>query len=364
MMMCIAVLCESLEHGSMPPVGRAGRQARSSGPAPATRVPILARVSDVPLKVLLAAPRGFCAGVERAIDIVELALDHYGPPVYVRHAIVHNTRVVADLEARGAVFVEDEADVPEGAIVVFSAHGVAPQVKRNAERLGLRPIDATCPLVTKVHHEARHYAAAGYSILLIGHAGHQEVIGTMGNAPDAITLVETPEDVERLELPDPDRVAYVSQTTLSVDEAGVIIAAILRRFPNAKGPKGDDICYATQNRQDATKALAQRSDVVLVVGSATSSNSKRMVEVALGHGAAAAHLIDGADDLREEWLDGAAVVGLTSGASAPDLLIDGVIERLRARPGGALVEPLEVVEEDMHFALPAGLRRLPVAQTR
>jgi 4-hydroxy-3-methylbut-2-en-1-yl diphosphate reductase len=316
--------------------------------------------ANTPLKVLLAAPRGFCAGVERAIEIVELALEHYGPPVYVRHAIVHNTRVVADLEAKGAIFVEDERQVPEGALVVFSAHGVAPQVKRNAQELGLRPIDATCPLVTKVHHEARHYAEQGYSIVLIGHAGHQEVVGTMGNAPGSITLVESPEDVEALDLPDPDRVAYISQTTLSVDEASEIIGAVLRRYPNAKGPKGDDICYATQNRQDAAKVLAQRSDVVFVVGSDTSSNSRRMVEVALGHGAPAAYLIDNASKIREAWLDGVATVGLTSGASAPDLLVREVIERLQQRPDGAVVEPLDVVHEDMHFALPAELRRLPI----
>ncbi len=317
-----------------------------------------------PLTVLLAAPRGFCAGVERAIEIVELALEHYGPPVYVRHAIVHNTHVVADLEARGAVFVEDEHEVPEGGIVVFSAHGVAPAVKRNAQQLGLNAVDATCPLVTKVHHEARHYAEEGYTILLIGHAGHQEVIGTTGNAPEAIILVETPEDVAAVEVADPAKVAYISQTTLSVDEAETVIAAIRERFPDAQGPKGDDICYATQNRQDATKVLARRSDLVLVVGSDTSSNSKRMVEVALKAGAPAAYLIDRADSIRDDWLEGVATVGLTSGASAPDLLVRDVIEALAARPGGAVVETVDVVEEDMHFALPANLRRLPVAHAR
>jgi 4-hydroxy-3-methylbut-2-en-1-yl diphosphate reductase len=317
--------------------------------------------SPSPLTILLAAPRGFCAGVDRAIEIVEIALERQGPPVYVRHAIVHNTRVVAELEAKGAVFVEDEAEVPEGGLLVFSAHGVAPQVKRNAEALGLRSIDATCPLVTKVHYEARHYAELGYSILLIGHEGHQEVIGTMGNAPESITLVETPEDVAALDLPDPDKVAYISQTTLSVDEAGEVIAAIRARYPNARGPKGDDICYATQNRQDATKVLAARSDLVLVIGSQTSSNSKRMVEVALRHGAPAAHLIDSAADLREGWLEGVATLGLTSGASAPEPLVDEVIAALSARPGGARVELLDVVAEDMHFALPASLTRLPVA---
>ena len=316
------------------------------------------------LSVLLAAPRGFCAGVERAIDIVELALRVYGPPVYVRHAIVHNTHVVADLEAKGAVFVEETDDVPEGALVIFSAHGVAPQVKDSAARRGLQTIDATCPLVTKVHYEARDYAQMGYSIVLIGHQGHQEVIGTMGHAPEAITLVETPEDVAALDLPDPDKVAYVSQTTLSVDEAERVVAALRRKYPNARGPRGDDICYATQNRQDATRALADRCELVLVVGSRTSSNSKRMVEVALEHGAPAAHLIDDASHINPAWLDGVATVGVTSGASAPDDLVDGVLDALRARPGGADVDLLEVVDEQMHFALPAALRRLPVAEVR
>ena len=312
------------------------------------------------LSVLLAAPRGFCAGVERAIDIVELALRVYGAPVYVRHAIVHNTHVVADLERRGAVFVEDTDEVPEGGIVIFSAHGVGPQVKSAAEQRGLQSIDATCPLVTKVHYEAMDYAKMGYSIVLIGHAGHQEVVGTTGYAPEAITLVETPEDVAALDLPDPDRVAYVSQTTLSVDEAERVVAALKERYPNARGPRGDDICYATQNQQDATRALADRCELVLVVGSETSSNSKRMVEVALQHGAPAAHLIDDVDQLDPAWLDGVRTVGVTSGASVPDSLVDGVLDALRARPGGADVELLEVVDEQMHFALPANLRRLPV----
>ena len=310
--------------------------------------------------MLLAAPRGFCAGVDRAIEIVELALRVHGPPVYVRHAIVHNTHVVADLEARGAVFVEDESEVPADGVLVFSAHGVTPQVKRNAEAAGLRTIDATCPLVTKVHLEARHYADAGYAIVLIGHEGHQEVIGTMGHAPESTWLVETPEDVDALELPDPDRVAYVSQTTLSVDEAGAVIARLRERYPGARGPRGDDICYATQNRQDATKVLAERSELVLVIGSDTSSNSKRMVEVALASGAPAAYLVNDARAIEESWLDGVSTIGLTSGASAPEALVDEVLSRLRSRPGGAVVQPLDVVEEDMHFALPAGLRRLPL----
>ncbi|HSJ47078.1 MAG TPA: 4-hydroxy-3-methylbut-2-enyl diphosphate reductase [Euzebyales bacterium] len=317
-----------------------------------------------PRMVLLAAPRGFCAGVDRAITIVELALDAHGPPVYVRHAIVHNTHVVADLEAKGAVFVEDESEVPEGALVVFSAHGVPPSVRvRSAER-GLQMLDATCPLVTKVHYEAREYADRGYDIVLIGHAGHQEVIGTMGHAPDAIHLVETSEDVAALELDDPDRVAYISQTTLSVDDANRVIAALRQRFPNARGPRGDDICYATQNRQDAVRVLAERADLVLVVGSDTSSNSKRMVEVALEHGAPEARLIDTASALDPAWLDGVDTIGLTSGASAPEVLVDEVIRALMAQPRGASVEALDVVDEQMHFALPASLRRLQLAGTQ
>jgi 4-hydroxy-3-methylbut-2-enyl diphosphate reductase len=314
------------------------------------------------LEVLLAAPRGFCAGVERAVDIVELALQAYGAPVYVRHQIVHNTHVVADLEAKGAVFVEDTDEVPEGGVLVFSAHGVAPTVRAEAQARELRTVDATCPLVTKVHLEARAYAEQGLSIVLIGHEGHQEVIGTMGHAPESITLVETPADVDALDLPDPDRVAYLSQTTLSVDEASAVIDALKRRYPNARGPRGDDICYATQNRQDATKVLAERSDLVLVVGSANSSNSNRMVEVARDYGAPAAYLIDDADEIRDEWFDDVRTVGVTSGASAPEALVTAVLERLARRAGGAVVRELEVVPEDVSFALPAELRRLPLAQ--
>ena len=298
------------------------------------------------------------------MDIVELALQAYGPPVYVRHAIVHNTRVVADLEAKGAVFVEDESEVPEGGILVFSAHGVAPAARRNAAARRLRTIDATCPLVTKVHLEALKYAREGYAIVLIGHAGHQEVLGTMGHAPEAIRLVQTPEDVAALDLPDPDKVAYISQTTLSVDEASEITEALRRRYPHARGPRGDDICYATQNRQDATKVLAERADLVLVVGSAHSSNSNRMVEVARAYGVPRAELVEDADAIREAWLDGVETVGLTSGASAPEMLVEGVIEALKARPGGATVEVVDVIDEQMRFALPAELRRLPLATPR
>jgi 4-hydroxy-3-methylbut-2-enyl diphosphate reductase len=314
-----------------------------------------------PRTILLAAPRGFCAGVDRAIEIVEIALAHYGPPVYVRHAIVHNTHVVADLEAKGAVFVEHTDEVPEGMPVVFSAHGIPPEVREQSAARGLEQIDATCPLVTKVHYEAMEYARKGESIILIGHDGHQEVIGTMGHAPESISLVETPEDVLALDLPDPDRVAYISQTTLSVDETTSVIAAIKQRYPNARGPKGDDICYATQNRQDATKVLAERSDLVLVVGSQNSSNSQRMVEVALGHGAAAAHLVDDATEMDPAWLNDVDTIGLTSGASAPDILVQEVIEYLQVQDRGARVERLTVVDEQMHFALPAKLRNLPIA---
>lgn len=312
------------------------------------------------MTVLLAAPRGFCAGVDRAIAIVETALAHYGAPVYVRHHIVHNIHVVADLEAKGAVFVEELADVPEGLPVVFSAHGIPPQVRAEAAERGLDSIDATCPLVTKVHNSARRHAAANQTIILIGHEGHQEVIGTMGQAPDRMVLVETVEDVMALEIDDPDNVAYITQTTLSVDETQDVIAAICERFPNVRKPKGQDICYATQNRQDATKVLAERSDLVLVVGSAHSSNSNRMVEVARTYGAQS-YLIDDADGIDPVWLDGVNTVGLTSGASAPDELVQGVIAVLRGLPRGAVVEVLDVVEEDMHFALPSKLRSLPLA---
>jgi len=316
--------------------------------------------TPAPLRVLLASPRGFCAGVDRAVQIVEEALRIHGAPVYVRHAIVHNTTVVQDLEAKGAVFVEDEAEVPADGLIVFSAHGVAPEVRRNAQRLGLRPIDATCPLVTKVHLEARDHAAKDRSIVLIGHAGHQEVIGTMGEAPEAIRLVSTVDDVGALDLPDPERVAYVSQTTLSVDETAEVVAAIRERFPAARGPRGEDICYATQNRQDAVKVLAPRVDLLLVVGSPHSSNSQRMVEVGLAAGVPAAHLVDSAADLDPAWFAGVGTVGLTSGASAPESLVSGVIRWLRDLPGGAEVETLDVRQEDVTFALPASLRRLSV----
>ncbi len=308
-----------------------------------------------PHTLLLAAPRGFCAGVDRAVLIVEKALEAYGPPVHVRHEIVHNTHVVASLRRRGAVFVEDETEVPPGSVVVFSAHGSPPEAFENSRRLGHILIDATCPLVTKVHHEARRYARDGRRIVLVGHEGHQEVIGTMGQAPDAITLVETPDDVDALGLDPTDDVAYITQTTLSMDETASVVERLRQRFPQLLQPKSDDICYATQNRQDAVKVLAERCDLVLVVGSESSSNSKRLVEVARDRGVPA-HLVDDAGDIDERWLDGVGTVGLTSGASAPEDLVEGVIAWFRAR-GEVAVDTVMVVEEDVEFAMPSVLAR-------
>ena len=280
-------------------------------------------------KVLLASPRGYCAGVERAVETVEKALDLYGPPVYVRKQIVHNLHVVRDLEARGAVFVDEETEVPEGATVVFSAHGVAPSVHANAAERRLQTIDATCPLVTKVHVQARRYAAEGYTVVLIGHAGHEEVVGTMGEAPDAIVLVESVADVDRLEL-GTAKVAYVTQTTLSVDETGEIITALRARFPEIHAPKREDICYATSNRQWAVKEMLSEIDLLLVIGSRNSSNSNRLVEVARA-GGVASHLIDDESEIDEQWMDGVDVVGVTSGASAPEKLVEAVCDWFRAR---------------------------------
>jgi 4-hydroxy-3-methylbut-2-en-1-yl diphosphate reductase len=310
-----------------------------------------------PHTLLLAAPRGFCAGVDRAVLIVEKALEAYGAPVYVRHEIVHNTHVVESLRRRGAVFVEDETTVAEGSIVVFSAHGSPPEAFENSRRLGHVLIDATCPLVTKVHHEARRYARDGKRIVLVGHEGHQEVIGTMGQAREAITLVETPEDVERLELPVDEEVAYITQTTLSMDETASVVERLRARFPLLEQPKSDDICYATQNRQDAVKVLAERCDLILVVGSSTSSNSKRLVEVSRDRGVPS-HLIDDAGGIEEAWLDGVGTVGLTSGASAPEELVEGVIAWFRERGDGELlVDTVMVVDEDVEFAMPSVLAR-------
>ena len=307
-------------------------------------------------RVLLAKPRGYCAGVDRAVQTVEVALERYGAPVYVRKQIVHNSHVVASLEARGAIFVEEAEEVPEGAVVVFSAHGVAPQVREDARKRGLQTIDATCPLVTKVHNEARRFAAQGYDILLIGHEGHEEVVGTTGEAPAHIHLVDSPEESTATQVRDPAKVAWLSQTTLSVDETQQTVAALRERFPQLIDPPSDDICYATQNRQAAVKAIAAASDLVLVVGSRNSSNSVRLVEVARDGGAGAAYLVDDASAVRPEWLEGVSTVGLTSGASVPENLVEGMLARL-AESGFDQVEEVEAVPERMQFALPKELRK-------
>ncbi len=313
----------------------------------------------MPEKLLLAAPRGYCAGVDRAVQTVERALELYGAPVYVRKEIVHNKFVVEQLRERGAVFVESEAEVPEGATVVFSAHGVSPAVHAGARERKLETIDATCPLVTKVHVEAKKFAADGYTIVLIGHAGHEEVEGTMGEAPESIVLVESEEDVDRLDVPDPSRIAYISQTTLSVDETRSIINRLRQRFPAIVGPRTDDICYATTNRQAAVKQLAVQCDLVLVIGSRNSSNSNRLVEVAREHGADS-HLIDNETEVREEWLAGKRVVGITSGASAPESLVQRLVESFRVR-GTTDVQELEVVQENIRFMLPKVIRQAGAA---
>ncbi len=310
---------------------------------------------QAPDQLLLAAPRGYCAGVDRAVQTVEHALDLYGAPVYVRKEIVHNKHVVEELRERGAIFVDELDDsVPEGAVTVFSAHGVSPAVHDDAQRRELRTIDATCPLVTKVHREALKFAAEGYTIVLVGHAGHEEVEGTMGEAPDAIVLIETEEDVERLEVADPDRIAYISQTTLSVDETRTIINRLREKFPNITGPRTDDICYATTNRQAAVKQLAAQCDLVLVIGSTNSSNSNRLVEVARECGADS-QLIDNEAQVRQEWLEGKRVVGITSGASAPEELVQRLVGFFRDR-GTQDVRELEVVQEDVRFMLPKTIR--------
>lgn len=307
-------------------------------------------------KVLLAAPRGYCAGVDRAVVTVEKALEHYGAPVYVRKQIVHNKFVVKALEDRGAIFVDELDEVPEGSLVIFSAHGVAPVVHEEAEQRQLRTIDATCPLVTKVHSEARRFAGEGYHIVLVGHEGHEEVVGTMGEAPGAMTLVENPADAAQVSLPDDDRLVWLSQTTLSVDEAVATVDVLKGRFPNLVSPPSDDICYATQNRQAAVKAIAPRSDVVIVVGSGNSSNSVRLVEVALEAGAGASYRVDFAEELDEAWFDGASTIGVTSGASVPEILVDDVLAWLRER-GFRTVEEVHTADETLMFALPPELRR-------
>src|SRR5437764_3309784 len=310
-------------------------------------------------KIVLAAPRGYCAGVERAVQAVEAALELYGAPVYVRKEIVHNKDWSEERRARGAIFVASETEVPEGATVVFSAHGVAPSVHANADQRRLRTIDATCPLVTKVHVEARKFAADDYTIVLIGHDGHEEVEGTIGEAPDSIVLVQSVEDVDRLEVEDPEKLAYISQTTLSVDETRAIINRLRERFPTIVGPRTDDICYATTNRQAAVKQLARQCDLVLVIGSRNSSNSNRLVEVAREHGADA-HLIDNESEVREEWLTGMRVVGITSGASAPEELVQRLIGFFSAR-GTTDIRELEVVQEDVRFMLPKAIRQAVAA---
>jgi 4-hydroxy-3-methylbut-2-enyl diphosphate reductase len=309
--------------------------------------------------VLLAAPRGYCAGVDRAVDAVERALAKHGPPVYVRKQIVHNLHVVRDLERKGAIFVEEAAEIPEGAVVVLSAHGVAPEVYDEAATRRLEVIDATCPLVTKVHLEARRFAEDDRTIVLIGHTGHEEVVGTTGQAPSRTVLVQTPEEARALELADPERVSYLTQTTLSVDETNEIIGVLRERFPAMTGPPREDICYATQNRQDAVKEIARRSDVVLVIGSDNSSNSNRLAEVARELGTPA-YLVDDETEVELAWLDGAEVVGLTSGASAPEWLVERLLAWLAER-GYADVELVTLTEESLRFSLPAGVRSVPVS---
>ncbi|MEA2324757.1 MAG: 4-hydroxy-3-methylbut-2-en-yl diphosphate reductase [Solirubrobacteraceae bacterium] len=315
-----------------------------------------------PEKLLLAAPRGYCAGVDRAVQTVERALELHGAPVYVRKEIVHNKHVVEQLRARGAVFVEElDETVPEGAVTVFSAHGVSPAVHADAAARGLQTIDATCPLVTKVHREALKFAGDGYTIVLIGHSGHEEVEGTMGEAPEHIVLVETEDDVDRLVVPDPERVAYISQTTLSVDETRAIINRLRERFPAIVGPRTDDICYATTNRQAAVKQMAPQCDLVLVIGSRNSSNSNRLVEVARELGTEA-HLIDNEAQVQESWLAGKRVVGITSGASAPEELVQRLVAFFRDR-GTTEVEEFQVVQEDVRFMLPKTIRQALAAQS-
>jgi 4-hydroxy-3-methylbut-2-enyl diphosphate reductase len=314
-----------------------------------------------PRRVLLAAPRGYCAGVDRAVQTVERALEVHGAPVYVRKEIVHNKHVVEELSQRGAIFVDQEAEVPEGAIVVFSAHGVSPAVHDNAAARGLRTIDATCPLVTKVHVSARRFAAQGYTMVMIGHAGHEEVEGTMGEAPGSIVLIETAAEVDTLDVPDPAKVAFITQTTLSVDETAETIAALRARFPAIVSSKSDDICYATTNRQIAVKQLATECDLVLVIGSTNSSNSNRLVEVAREHGAAS-YLIDNHTQVRDEWLEGIGTVGITSGASAPEELVERLVDFFRGR-GAEDVGELRTVHEDVRFMLPKEIRpAAPAAQ--
>ena len=323
---------------------------------PAVRNRLKDTPADRPKRVLLAAPRGYCAGVDRAVIAVEKALEHFGSPVYVRKQIVHNIHVVSTLEEKGAVFVDDVAEVPEGAHVVFSAHGVSPAVVQAAADRDLKAIDATCPLVTKVHREALRFSRDDYDILLIGHAGHEEVEGTMGHAPERTTLVNGPADVAGLEVRDPDNLVWLSQTTLSVDETMETVRLLRERFPNLHNPPSDDICYATQNRQVAIKKVAGEADLVIVVGSANSSNTVRLVDVALENGAKAAYRVDYASEIRQDWLDGVATVGVTSGASVPEVLVREVLDAL-ADAGYRQVDEVVTAEEDLMFSLPKELRR-------
>jgi len=311
------------------------------------------------MDILLANPRGFCAGVDRAIDIVERALDIFGAPIYVRHEVVHNRFVVEGLRQRGAIFVDELSEIPDDNTVIFSAHGVSKAVRREAEERGLKVFDATCPLVTKVHLEVARYARAGQEVVLIGHRGHPEVVGTMGqydskDGQGGIYVVDTPEDVNKLQIRNPDTLAFVTQTTLSIDDAATIVDALKTRFPSIQGPKNNDICYATQNRQDAVKTLAKECDLVLVVGSPNSSNSNRLKEIAQKLGKAA-YLIDGAEDIQKEWLDGVSQVGVTAGASAPEILVEEVLEQLKEW-GISGVEQIEGREEDIVFYLPKALQ--------
>ncbi|HMD52117.1 MAG TPA: 4-hydroxy-3-methylbut-2-enyl diphosphate reductase [Solirubrobacteraceae bacterium] len=316
-------------------------------------------MSNTVEKLLLAAPRGYCAGVDRAVQTVERALELHGAPVYVRKEIVHNKHVVEELRKRGAIFVEEHTEVPLGAVCVFSAHGVAPAVRSGAEERGLQTIDATCPLVTKVHREAVRFAEDGYTIVLVGHHGHEEVEGTMGGAPDRIVLVQSEQDVDELRVEDPEKVAYVTQTTLAVDETTAIIERLRERFPSITGPRTDDICYATTNRQAAVKQMAGSCDLMLVIGSRNSSNSLRLVEVARDCGTDA-HLIDNAGEVQEQWLEGRRVVGISSGASAPENLVGELVEFFRRR-GVVDVCEFDVVREDVRFMLPKQVRDLSAA---
>jgi len=312
------------------------------------------------MRVILAAPRGFCAGVEMAVQSLDMAIDAFGTPVYVYHEIVHNQYVVNRFRSRGAVFVEDLSDVPEGSTLLFSAHGVSPEIRKQARERQLRTIDATCPLVTKVHLEAIKYAGEGRTIFLIGHEGHDEVVGTMGEAPEAIILLETPDDVDRVEVKDPNHVAYLTQTTLSVDDANRVIDRLRARFPNIVAPPKDDICYATQNRQEAVRALAQQADVTLVLGSKNSSNSQRLAEISQDDGVRA-YLIDGADDIQEDWFTDAQTVIVTAGASAPEEVVQECTALLQEK-FGARIEPHIVREEHVNFPLPRELRHFASAE--